>query len=223
MIRTARLCCLLLAGIVGFVPTEGRADEWATWQSLNLKYLDTRKLDLVFYSDWRSSLDPSRFGGYLASQQVKFELHPNLIGGVNYTFLSLPTKHSDELIETHRAECEVVPHFKVDDWLEIAARQRFELPWPEGHGGPSERTRHRIQLDFPIQHAGRLRSAFVYEEVFYDFEQHRVTENRLAPAGLSFRLAEKSSLSVFYTWQTVHTAGTRYERHIVNTALSVSL
>jgi hypothetical protein len=222
-VKTARICLILLLGFVVRPPTGRAADEWATWQLLSLKYLDTRNFDLVFYGELRSSFKPSRFGGYLLSQQVKLDLLPNLGAGVNYTFLSLPSENSDELTDTHRAEFELVPRFKAGNWLEVSARQRLELRWLEGRRGPSERTRHRLQLDFPVHCAGRLRSVFLYDEVFYDYTQHRVTENRITPIGLDFRLTKKMNFSVFYTLQELRAGDGWYNRHVLNTMLSVAL
>lgn len=84
-------------------------DEFAAWQALSLKYLDTKTVDLVFYGEQRESFEPRRFGGYLLSQQMKFPLHPNLKGGINYTYIGSRTKKSDELMTTQRAELDHRP------------------------------------------------------------------------------------------------------------------
>lgn len=198
-------------------------DELATWQALNLKYLDTRYIDLVFYGEVRSSFEPSRFGGFLLSQQTKFDLHPNLGGGINYTFISSPARKTDHLQDTHRAEFELTPHFKVGDGLEVNARQRLELRWVEGQNGMSERSRSRLQLDFPMHDLGRLSSVYVSGEIFYDYSQHKFTESRIVPAGMTFRLTKKTSLSAFYMLQELRSGHEWYNRHVLGTTLSVSL
>jgi hypothetical protein len=199
------------------------SDEFASWQALNLKYLDTRYVDLVFYGEVRESFEPSRFGGYLLSQQMKFALHPNLSGGINYTFISSPARKTDHLQDTHRAEFELTPHFKLGDGVEVNTRQRLELRWVEGQSGVSERSRSRLQLDFPMHDTGRLSSVYVSGEIFYDYTQHQFTESRFVPVGMTFRLSKKTSLSTFYMWQELRSGQQWYNRHILGTTLSISL
>jgi Protein of unknown function (DUF2490) len=199
------------------------SDEFASWQALNLKYLDTRYVDLVFYGEVRESFEPSRYGGYLLSQQMKFALHPNLGGGINYTFISSPARKTDHLQDTHRAEFELTPQFKLGDGVEVNTRQRLELRWVEGQAGVSERSRSRLQLDFPMHDLGRLSSVYVSGEIFYDYTQHQFTESRIVPVGMTFRLSKKTSLSTFYMLQELRSGQQWYNRHILGTTLSISL
>src|ERR1051325_11507751 len=118
--RRGWLAILLFA--IG-APRSSRAasDEVAAWQSLNLRYLHAGHLDLAFYGELRASLEPERFGGYLMSQRFQLDLHPNLAGSINYTFLSQPSKTSDVLMSQHRLEFELTPRFKAGDWLVVRA------------------------------------------------------------------------------------------------------
>jgi hypothetical protein len=212
------MLCLGLLQSTGAV-----ADETAAWQALNLKYLDTRYVDLVFYGEVRESFEPSGFGGYLLSQQVKFALHPNLEGGINYTFISLPAKKAGQYIDIQRAEFELTPRFKLGEGVEISARQRFELRWVEGLNGVNERTRHRLQLDFPIHQVGCLKSVFVSGEAFYDYSIDKFVEYRIVPFGVSFKLSKKVGFSTFYMLQELRPGQQSYNRHIFGTTLSISL
>jgi len=42
--------------------------------------------------------------------------------------------------------------------------------------------------------------------VFFDFNQERVTENRLTPFGVMLRPSEHLDLRLFYLWRTTHGA-----------------
>lgn len=217
---------LVQAGTVAFLfflTARLPADEFLGRQSLSLKYLDTRFIDLFLFAEARPGVDPERFDGYVLSQQAKFDLHPNLGAAINYTFLSVTSKNLDDLKDTHRAEFELNPHFKVGDWLEVSTRNRFELRWQEPHGGVNERTRHRLELDFPLHLDSSLKSVFVSGEVFYDYTQHRITEYRIVPLGLNFSITPKVSLGVSYMLQCAKSGKSWYNRHNFNTALSISL
>ena len=81
--------------------------------------MDTKRVDLLFYAEALPGFEPTRFNGYVLSQ---FDLHPNLEAAINYTFLSVDSKDSDELKETHRAEFELTPRFELGDWAEVSLR-----------------------------------------------------------------------------------------------------
>lgn len=218
-----RLVHACAVGLLVFLPGRLAADESLGRQSLRLEYLDTRLVDLFFYAEVRPGFDPERFNGYVLSQMAKFDLHPNLGAAINYTFLSVTSRGSDELKDTHRAEFELNPRFKVGDWLEVSTRNRFELRWQEHHRDVNERTRHRLQLEFPWHGSGAFKSAFVSGEVFYDYDHHRITEYRIVPLGLNFSLTPKVSLGVSYMLQCAESGKGWYNRHNFNTALAISL
>jgi hypothetical protein len=70
---------------------------------------------------------------------------------------------------------------------------------------------------------GAVKSVFASGEVFWDHTHHKVAEYRIVPAGVNIAIAPKVSLGVSYMLQSAESGKSWYQRHNLNTALSVAL
>jgi hypothetical protein len=178
-------------------------DDFQTRELFTFKFMDTRKVDFLVFSQFRTQDNAKDFSFAHVSPQLKFDLWKNLSLGLNYSYLNI--KVDDEFKFHHRLELEADPHWEIggeSPWLKIAMRNRYEFRWIEDQGSDNPRFRHRTQLDFPVKNAGALQAIFTNSEFFYDINDHRYNENWTVPFGMKFKVHPKASLSLFYMIQS---------------------
>jgi len=104
---------------------------------------------------------------------------------------------------------------------QLSFRDRFEWRWRDGGDEYTTRIRIRPQLDWTLHREGLFRGLYANNEVFFDFNQERVTENRLIPFGVQLRPSEHLDLRLFYLWRT--TRGGQGWRHYHGLGVLASL
>ena len=86
------------------------------------------------------------------------------------------------------------------DW---ELRNRLELRYPDNVPGVFPRLRHRLQGTLPLTGLGRLSALVFSDEVFYDTTLDRISENRLLPLALTFKLSPHAALTTGYGIQSL--------------------
>lgn len=204
-----------------------QADDSQYRSEYYLKVLDTRVVDLslwsqVGFSD--SAANPNRF---MAGPKVSFDPWQHWTFGLNYTFferqLPQPPGGDWDWQEQHRAEFEVIPHLDLWNWGKLYFRNRLELRWIEGVEDVSPRSRHRLEVVFPLKHAGPVQDLFTQFEYFYDYRKDRNSENRFVPLGVTFKLHDRVAFKAFYMWQPSQADDGWDHSHVFYTQLYVSL
>ena len=193
------------------------ADDFATWNGVSLKILDTEHVDLVTLGQVRLYNNSSELLQYALSQQVVVDLNRFLRTGVNYTFLPTRGSEGDDFIDQHRVELEFTPRWPINDRLTLDLRNRLEIRWIEGFSGTNERVRNRLGVSYELRNTGLLHSIFATEEIFYPLADAELTQNRLTPIGLRFRLNEHVGFSTYYMLQSIKRAGDWNNAHVIGT------
>lgn len=142
-----------------------------------------------------------RIHTWIASPRVRYDLSPTWQLQANVSVLEAYNADETAILDWTRFEFEVNPTFRLSDSLTLSFRDRFEWRWRHG-GDYSTRIRLRPQLDWTLRKEGLFRGLYANNEVFYDFTQDRVTENRLTPLGVLLRPNDHLDLRLFYLWRS---------------------
>jgi len=216
-------CGLAALGVTLCSVASARADDFGTWQGLSLRVVDTRHVDLVATAEARFYQDSRELLQYRLTPRLVVDANRYLRATLGYTYLPTRSSDSDEFIDQHRMELEVTPRWPVTDRLTLDLRNRLEIRWIEGRSGANERLRHRLGASYRIRDTGLFRSVFAGDEVFFDFDRGDVTQNRLTPLGLRFRLSEHVGFNVYYMLQSQQARGKWSHAHVLGTHLALSL
>jgi hypothetical protein len=79
------------------------------------------------------------------------------------------------------------------------------------------------EIDVPLHWFKPLRGVFTSYEFFWDWEKNRNSENRVAPLGIDFRLAQGVSLRACYLLQSRRLDGGWDDTHALYSVVSVTL
>ncbi|MBI3879927.1 MAG: DUF2490 domain-containing protein [Verrucomicrobia bacterium] len=217
----ACLSLLLIAGVPHL-----RADDCQYRVGLSLKLLDLPPWSFTTYGEFRKTDSHTLHDGMAFWEKLQFDYFTNLTLCVNYTYVDVETTSAKSGLtrwqSTHRAEFEANPHWHVATNVTFRIRNRYEHRWVEVRG-TNDRTRHRPELVFETSHLGPLTSIFVNDEVFYDWNLRRPTENRFTPLGLEWRLSKQVSLRTYYFWDHFRSGSQWNDMHVFYTVFDVSL
>lgn len=169
------------------------------------------------HTEARWAQDSSRFNEQFFTPQILWEPHQNWKFATSYTYYRYRSGNGFD--NEHRWEAEIDPHWKLTDWVSLDLRNRLEVRFREGPSNGPERTRHRIQYSFPVEHLGPLQNIYFNDEFFFDLDHKQLNQNRLTPIGLSFKLNDKAQLKVFYLMQSLRTRAEWETAHVLGTHL----
>lgn len=201
--------------IIVFLPSALRADEWWAWTMLEVFKQPPWTGGVIMVN--RLDFDDGAIV-QMASPRVKYEVLPWLDAGLALSLLSIADTNTDDHYWQVRPELELNPKLDLSDHLRLEWRNRMEWRDNEGEEFTANRTRHRLQLAWTLpQPAGPLTRVFVSNEWLIDCHKGEWSENRLVPAGLTFKTSTHSDLDLFYMllahhaqsdWQTEQVIGT---------------
>lgn len=191
----------LILGLLLFGTLSGlSAEEWWAWATADVWQSGPFTGSMFLGS--RFDLDDGAIAQTLAPR-LKYELVSWLDAGVNFSLLNIDSAAPNDQHLQGRPELELNPKFNLTKHLRLDWRNRIEWRWNEGNGLTSHRSRHRLQLAYTLPHPlGPLRRVFANNEWLLDLHGHGWNENRLVPAGLTFRLSPQADLDVFYLLQS---------------------
>jgi hypothetical protein len=106
--------------------------------------------------------------------------------------------------------------------MHVSLRNRLELRGTEGVAEVNERIRIRPQFSIATPEWRPLRAVYFSDEVIYDFDRERITENRAIPLGLRFRLHGLATFRIYYMLRSVRGAEDWRHDHILGTGLALS-
>ena len=159
---------------------------------------------------------------WIASPRVRYDVNSHLQLQLNTSWLKSFNADHTTSSDIFRIEFEANPRLSLTEHFQLSMRDRFE--WRSFGGGRLFNTRIRIrpQIDWIIANQGFFRGFFGSNEVFYDFDRERITENRLVPFGVIFRPAEALELRLYYLWR--HTLGHEqwFDYHVAGISATLS-
>ena len=210
--------CLLIASAM---PGQVLADVTQAWfQNTSFLRLDEH-WSIGSYFDLRVTDAVGELATTMFSPRIRYDLSPHWSAQVNTTWVEAQAADESGRTAFTRFEFELNPRYAFGDKFILSARNRIEWRWFEGAEGINERIRIRPQIDLPTPWAGPVKGIFINNEVFYDFDQRRITENRLTPLGLVFKPAQQLELRVYHLWRHTRARERWFDFHVI--ALHASL
>lgn len=179
----------------------------------------------VYQEAWINDGGP-RFAYYQLSPRLRYRVFEPLAVGLNYSFIETEKPIAigdDEWTDQHRLEFELTPQWKWPSGLRVSARNRFEVRWIEERPDVNYRTRHTVEVGYPVRLPPPFEGAFSGGEVFYDWSRMRLSEYRVSPCGVDLRLSSRGSVRVYYTWRQVEVGNNWAASHVLWTVLNVRL
>lgn len=168
------------------------------WQYFNWKNWEKDPYKLYTIGEFRLNRDITRPYYYKITENFAIRALPYLDLEVHYSFLYKKTRGNTRFTNTQRLEFEANPFVQWDNGFTLKWRNRLELLKKQEVSTIQFVFRHRIMAIIPLENTGKLTSLHIYDEVFYDFDTHKFTQNRFVPVELSFELTPKTRLNVFF-------------------------
>ena len=211
----------LLLALLTLCPALLCAEGTQGWYQNNIWLRLNEKWSIGNYLDLRADDGVGDVHTWIVSPRVRYDLNATWQLQANLSVLE--TFNADETAQAGwlRFEFEINPTFRLTDSLTLSFRDRFEWRWRDGGDEYATRIRIRPQLDWTLRREGLFRGLYANNEVFFDFNQERVTENRLIPFGVMLRPSEHLDLRLFYLWRT--TRGAREWRNYHGLGVLASL
>ena len=183
---------------LGVSSIAGRADDFGSWYILTVNHRLAPCWSTAVEGQTRLFDDSSAAEVYAARGKLAYDVGDHFSLGMNYVYASARRTPADPFLDEHRWETEVNNHWSLSDRLDIDLRHRLDLRFLEARAGVNERSRHRLGFSYRVRQAGPVESVFMSDEVFYDYDRHELTENRIVPAGIGFKLSERIGLNCYY-------------------------
>lgn len=195
-----------LLAFLALLPATLCAEGTQGWYQHNIWLRLDEKWSVGNYLDLRADDGAGDVHTWIVSPRVRYDLDATWQLQANLSVLE--TFNADETAQAGwlRFEFEINPTFRLTDSLTLSFRDRLEWRWRDGGDDYTTRIRIRPQLDWTLRREGLFRGIFASNEVFLDFDQERVTENRLIPFGVLLRPSEHLDLRLFYLWRSTRAA-----------------
>ncbi len=215
------LLALLLCASVATVASV-RADPFQVWwQNTTFFRLDER-WSIGNYLDLRVTDAVVDYTTGFISPRIKYDIDKHWHAQMNTSWVNAVSADGRTKADFFRLEFELNPRYMVGKQWVFSSRNRFEFRWADGVDGRNERIRIRPQVEWVPPWGGPIKGIFMNNEVFYDFDQRRVTENRLTPFGLTFRPAEYAELRVYYLWRATSIGDRWFDFHALGVLLNLN-
>ncbi|MFQ3225874.1 MAG: hypothetical protein ACI8Z5_002142 [Lentimonas sp.] len=177
-----------------------------SWQTLGINFYED--------DDWRFKasaqtrlFDDSKFLGVrLVAPTVEYKLHQNLDIGATYLLEDARAEAGDDSIRLHIFWLHMSPQWNINE------KTRFSMRHLAGYRAIESMdnywvSRHMFGLDYKLTDCGRLVGAGIDTEVFYNYDTHRICENRFRPIKLTFTLIERAKLQLYFMLQSKRFGG----------------
>ena len=196
-------------GILFAAIAPGRADQLQGWYQNTIWKRLNDQWSVGNYAEARVNDGLGDLHTWILSPRVRYDLHPRLQLQLNTTWVEALNGPQTRSVDSFRLEFEANPNVKLYESVEYSMRNRFEWRRLDNGDAFTTRIRMRPQFDWVMARSGVFRGLYANNEVFYDFTQGRITENRLIPLGAVFRPSPELELRVFHLWRRT-LAGTQW-------------
>lgn len=176
------------------------AGEWDLeyWQSINARNWESGSCRLYTIAEVRIRKDVSKFYFYRIAENFAYRALPWLDLEMHYSFIYHKSHGATRFANTSRLELELNPFMEFDNGVTITWRNRLELLKRQRIKQIAYIFRDRLTVEIPISNCGYLTAFTFFDEVFYDFEHHKFSQNRFVPIQLTLALGPKIDLDAFF-------------------------
>lgn len=202
--RLQLVCILAILSAATVFPSIVHAEfdrDVRLWQTLGINFYED--------NDWRITagaqsrlFDEGKFlGAWLLFPTVQYKAHPNLDLGATYLLEDIRGECGVDYTRLHIFWLHASPHWQLNEDWKFSMRHVLGLRAVEG----SEDywiSRHKFALSHKVKNAGPLVGLSANTELFYDYDDNRLFENRFVPLKATFKLTDRSKLSLFFMAQS---------------------
>lgn len=189
------------------------------WQYLNWTQVKWGRCKLYVRAELRLNDDFSNAFYYRISENFAFNALSWLDLEAHYSYLYHKSAGTTEFVNVNRWEVEVNPFIKLKDGSTIKWRNRLEILDQQGEPKLQYIFRHRAMAIYPVNY-GNLIGINISDEVFYNFDTRRFTQNRFVPLELMFKLTDRTTFNVFMMVRNWLSSNKWYRSIVLGTELS---
>lgn len=181
-----------------------RAADWDVeyWQYLTVDNWKQGKCRLYTLGEIRFNNDISRVSYYRIAENFAYSANRYVDFEAHYSFLYHVPAGDGNFKSTHRIEFEVNPSIPLGNGYKLLGRNRAELIRSQGNSHWQTVLRHRSRLIIPICGWewcwGKVVSYNISDEIFYDANRQKFTQNRFIPLEFSFEFPSSISMNAFF-------------------------
>lgn len=176
------------------------------WQTLSINAYEDDNWRVTAGAQSRLFDEGKFLGAWLLFPTVQYKVHPNLDLGATYLLEDIRGECGDDYGQLHIFWLHASPHWQLNEKLKFSMRHVIGLRAIESSDDYWV-SRHRFGLDYKIEDCGRLVGIGASTEVFVRYDSDEVCENRFIPLKASFKLTDRSRLSLFVMAQSKRGVG----------------
>lgn len=176
------------------------------WQTLSINAYENDNWRITASGQTRFFDEGKFLGAWLLFPTVQYKIHPNLDLGATYLLEDIRSDCGDDFGRLHIFWLHASPHWQVNTQLKFSMRHVLGLRAVEG-GDDYWISRHLFGLDYKLGNCGRLVGIGASTEVFVRYDTDEVFENRFIPLKTTFKLTDRSKLSLFVMAQSKRGTG----------------
>jgi len=206
-IRASRIIKACTAAIIlafTSLPSTAKAEldnDVRLWQTLGINFYEDADWRVTAHGQTRFFDEGKFLGAWLLFPTLEYKLHANLDIGATYLLEDIRSDCGRDYDRLHIFWLHASPHWKLnEDWQfkmrHVLGRRAIE----------SQRdywmSRHLFSINYKVEDAWRLVGLSANTELFYRYDDNRLFENRFIPVKATFKLNEKTKLSLFVMAQS---------------------
>lgn len=187
------------------------------WQYFNKTNIKCNLFKLYTTGVIRLDKDITRFYYYRISENFSFPATCSLDLEAHYSFIYSKPRGQDSFTTKNRLELEINPHFCFGNGVKWQWRNRLEIVKRQHISELQYLLRERLLATIPFC-GGKVFALSFYDEVFYDFDLKKITENRFVPLQMSFGLCVVN-IDVFIMVRNFFSSDQWYKSIVIGTDL----
>lgn len=183
------------------------------WQYFQKSHIECRLFKLYTSGVIRLDKDITRFYYYRISENFAYHATCSLDLEAHYSFIYSKPMGQTSFANKSRLELEINPKFCFGNSVEWQWRNRLEIVKRQHISHPQYVLRERLLGTIPICGTKILAFSF-YDELFYDFNLKKITENRFVPLQMSFSLC-LVNIDVFFMVRNYFSSDQWYKSFVI--------
>lgn len=199
------LCGLFIAASVADLQAEFDGDS-RSWQTLSGTYFEDDAWRLNLTGQTRLYDDSKYLGAWLVVPTVQYKIHPNFDLGASYILEDTRAEAGQDYTRLHIFWLNLSPHWKVSENLNFSMRHVMAYRAVESSDNYWV-SRHRFSVSYEMNDFSSLVGIGANTELFYNYEEDYLCENRFVPLSLTIKINDKSKLSLYVMAQSKRSSG----------------
>jgi hypothetical protein len=197
---------LLTAILIAFTLFTGIAhaefdEDVRLWQTLGFTFHDGENWRVSAHAQNRLFDEGKFLGAWLLFPTVQYKAHPNLDLGLTYLLEDIRGEPGTDYTRLHIFWLHASSHWALNENWKFSMRHVLGLRAVESRDDYWI-SRHKFAFSRKLKNAGPLVALGASTELFYDYDDNRLFENRFVPLSGTFKLTEQARLSLYLMAQS---------------------